>query len=262
LVDQSPIPTLRFIRLAQSLFADAIGLRSLKDQFEDKQKARIAADRAMTGVNIPGLRDLADYGTEVKNDIIGSISAQGKERIKGSTPTGNIFKGELSFGDNPTLAGYALQTAGVLGSLAPVVATTLITKSPTAGAVVGGSMAAGEGAESARDFVNRQDHATLMANSPYYATMIRRGVPEAEAKEIIKDRAAESSAVLQGMVAAVGDRVTGKLLTGAYDDILRRVGGSTVAGRFAAGAVGGAIEEGVQEVSEGVAADIGVKSVV
>lgn len=262
LMDQSPLPGIRLLRTAQMLFADAIGIRSLKDQFEDKEKARIATDRALSGMNIPGLRDLADYGQQVQKDIVGSMSEQGKSRLKGSTPTGNIFKGELSFGDDPTLSGYALQAAGVLGSLAPVLATTLITKNPNAGAVVGGSMAAGEGASSAREFVGQQSHETLMANSPYYATMIQRGIPEAEAKAIIKDRAAESSAILQGMVAAVGDRVTGRLLTGAYDDILRRVGGSSVAGRFAAGAVGSAVEEGTQEVLEGVASDIGVKSVV
>ena len=96
-------------------------------------------------------------------------------------------------------------------------------------------MAAGEGASSARDFVGRQDHDTLMANSPYYAALVNRGVSPQEAKAIVSDRAAESSALLQGMVAAVGDRITGKLLTGAYDDILRRVGGKTILGRTAAG---------------------------
>ena len=262
LIDQSPIPGVRLMRMAQMAFSDAIGIRSFKDQIEDKEKARIAVDRALSGVNVPGLRDLADYGKQVQKDIVGSMSTEGKSRLKGSTPSGNLLKGELSFGDDPTLSGYALQFAGVFGSLAPVVATTLITRNPNAGAAVGGSMAAGEGASSARDFVDRQSHDVLMANSPFYSTMIQRGVPQAEAKEIIKDRAAESSAILQGMVAAVGDRITGKMLTGAYDDILRRVGGSTVAGRVAAGAVGGAIEEGTQEVLEGVAADIGVASVV
>lgn len=253
-------PGMRLFNYARMALMDAIGIRSLKDQIEDRQQARIAVDRALSGVSVPGTDALANYGDKVQKDILAGMSEEGKRRMAGAEPKGNIFKGEFSWGDDPTVAGYALQAAGVFGSLAPVVVTAIVTRSPNAAAAVGGGMAAGEGVNSAKEYIGKLSHQQLLEVSPYYKAMIDRKIPQAEARRIVTDKAGESAAVLQGMVAALGGRVTGKLVTGAYDDLLARVGGRTVAGRVAVGGSASALEEGVQEVGEGVAADIGIRS--
>lgn len=254
-------PIGKVFSLARSAFTDLVGIQSIEQQAADKRAAQITVDRAMSSIpTIPGTKELAAYGDKVQKDIQSSLSETGKARLAGSTPTGNIFKGELSFGEDPTLTGYALQASSVLGSLAPVVATALATRNPNAVMAVGGGMAAGEAADTAKEYLGKLTDEQLLEVSPYYKTMIDRGVPEKEARQIVTDKAAENGAMLQGMVAAVGDRITGNLLTGAYDNILGRIGGKTIAGRTAAGIAGGALEESVQEVTEGLASDIGIRS--
>lgn len=254
-------PAGKIFSIARSAFTDLLGIRTIEQQAADKQAASITIDRAMSSIpTIPGTKELANYGDKVQKDIQSSLSETGKSLLKGSTPTGNIFKGELSFGEDPTLTGYALQASSVLGSLAPVVATALATRNPNAVMTVGGGMAAGEAADTAKEYISKLTDEQLLEVSPYYKTMVDRGVPTKEARQIVTDKAAENGAMLQGMIAAVGDRITGNLLTGAYDNILGRIGGRTVAGRTAAGTVAGATEEAVQEVSEGLASDIGIRS--
>jgi hypothetical protein len=253
------IPQAQWADKAMGWLMDATGFRSYAEQASDRQKAMIAFDRFATGIKIPGAAGLAAYGRDVQKDIESEISEEGKKRIQESTPSGNILKGELDFGSNPTLSGYALQAAGVFGSLAPTVATVLITKSPSAAMAVGGTQAASEGSQSARDYIGGLSDKQLSEVSPYYNTLIKNDVPAEEARTIVTDKAAETSAVLQGMVAAVGSRVTSKLLTGAYNDILSRVGGSR-AGSSVAGAGFSLLEEGTQETAEGIASDIGIRS--
>ena len=231
----------------------------------DKQKAqrKLNAQRAIAQVpEIPGLKSLAEFGHAVQKDIQDSVSEQAKQEMRDAKITGNIFKGELDFGKNPNIHGYALQVANVFGSLTPVIATAMITKSPTAGAVVGGGMAADEAATNAAEYISKLSNADLLKTSPMYADMIMGGASEAEARDLITRKAAESGAILQGLVATFGDRVTGKLVTGALDDVLRKVGGEGVAGRTAAGLTLGAGEESLQEVGEGVASDVAIQNVV
>lgn len=102
-------PMMRLFGLANMALQDALGIRSMSDQIEDKQKAQIAVDRALSGVSIPGVRGLADYGDRVQKDILAGMSEEGKRRMAGAEPKGNIFEGEFSWGDDPTVAGYALQ---------------------------------------------------------------------------------------------------------------------------------------------------------
>lgn len=262
MIDRGGTPGMKTAKLALMSFLDVIGVRSLADQEKDRTKVSVAVEKAMSGVGIPGVEALAAYGDKVQKDIQSSISVEGKKRLATSNIKGNLFKGELSFGDDPSISGYALQLAGVLGSLAPVLLTGVVTKSGVAAGSVGGAMAAGEGLSNAQDYIGKLSHSQLLENSPYYAKLIDNGVTEAEAKKIVTDKAGESAALLQGMVGAVGGAVTGKLVAGAYDDILRRLGGRTIAGRTAVGLTGGALEEGVQEVGEGLASDFGIRRMI
>ncbi|NBQ48656.1 MAG: hypothetical protein EBU33_09415, partial [Sphingobacteriia bacterium] len=216
----------------------------------DEQSARrkLQAQRAVTAVpEIPGARALDKIGRDVQKSIEDSVSEKTKKALKESEVTGNIFKGELDFGSNPTVRGYAMQAASVFGSLIPVIATSIVTKSPTAGGVTGGVMAAGEAGTNAADYINKLSHDQLMEGSPFYATMIKGGADKDEARDLTIKKAAETGAVLQGLVATFGDRFTGKLVTGAFDDMLKKVAGKSVIARTGAGAGLSSAEEGVQE---------------
>lgn len=246
--------------LAQRLIAK--GVHKLVRSEDEQEKDALAVERTLAKVpEIPGATYLRDLGKQAQKSMEASASEQTKKEIQDSQITGNIFKGEIDFGKHPTLRGYAMQLASVLGSLAPVIATTMVTKSPTAGGIAGGTMAADEAATNAAEFIGQMSHEDLMKNSPFYGSLIKQGVSQEEAKDLSIRKAAESGAILQGMVATFGDRLTGKLVTGAFDELLRKAAGKSVLARTAVGATGSALEESVQETAEGVAADVAIKQV-
>ena len=224
---------------------------------------KLNAQRAVASVpDIPYIKSWADFGHKVQKNIQDSVSEQSKQAMRDAEITGNIFKGELDVGKNPNIHGYALQVANVFGSTMPAIAASMITRNPMTGAIVGGAMAADEAATNAADYISKLSHEQLLKSSPMYADMIMAGASEAEARDLITRKAAESGAILQGLVATFGDHVTGKLVTGAFDDILRKVGGEGRLGRTATGLTLGAGEEGLQETGEGVASDVAIKNVV
>jgi hypothetical protein len=230
---------------------------------KDKQaEDAVAVERTLAKApEIPGAAYLRDLGKQTQQSIQASVSEQSKRAVKESEITGNIFKGEIDFGENPTVRGYAMQLASVFGSLAPTLITAVVTKSPTAGGVAGGAMAADEAATKAEEFIGNMSHEDLMKNSPFYGSLIKQGVGQAEAKDLATRKAAESGAIMQGLVATFGDRFTAKLATGALDDMLKKAAGKSVLGRTAAGTVIGMGEEGLQETTEGLAADIAIQNV-
>jgi hypothetical protein len=233
-------------------------LRGKDKQAEDA----VAVERTLAKIpEIPGAKYLRDLGKQTQKSIEDSVSEQNKKAVQDAQITGNIFKGEVDFGENPTVRGYVMQMASIFGSLAPVIATAVVTKSPTAGGVAGGAMAADEAATKAEEFIGKMSHEDLMKNSPFYGSLIKQGVGQAEAKDLATRKAAESGAIMQGLVATFGDRFTAKLTTGALDDMLKKAAGKSVLGRTAAGTVIGAGEEGLQETTEGLAADIAIQNV-
>ena len=259
------LPGAKLLGLAGMSLADKLGLSSIQNTLDSKDKAGVIADRALNAVpKIPGLRGLSDYAYGVQKDIEDSMSDVGKRRVAGSTPEGNIFKGELSFGDDPTVSGYVLQAAGVLGSMAPIIATSILTKDPSKAisrsTALGGGMAAGEGSKNARDKLGELSTTELYEVSPYFKNLVDNGIKPKQAKEMTVEKASETGAMLQGMVGALGSNVTSKLLTGAFDKIIAKAGASAV-GRATATGAATAAEEGLGEVGEGVAANIGVKQV-
>ena len=164
-----------------------------------EEQRSLATQRALASLpEIPGARALNTFGKNVQESIEDSISAQTQQAVKESEITGNIFKGEIDFGSNPTVRGYAMQAASVLGSMGPVIAAAIVTKSPTAAGVTGGTMAAGEAANTAADYINKLPHEKLLTASPFYASMIAGGASEEEARKLTINKAAETGAVLQG----------------------------------------------------------------
>lgn len=229
----------------------------------DKDARLLAAERAASAVpNLPGARTLAKAGREGREAIHSTTSEATQRAVAGSQISGNIFKGEIDFGSDPSVRGYVMQAADVFGSMLPVIAGSLVTRRPGVGGAIGGGMAAGEGAESAAEFIAGRTDDQLLEESPFFARLVNGGASFEEARRLTADKASESAALLQGAVASVGDRFTGKLVTGKLDPVLARAAGNSVLGRAAAGGALSAAEEGLQEVGEGVASDIGVTSVV
>jgi len=212
---------------------------------EDRLKKQLDVQRTIASIpSIPGAKALNKIGENVQKDILGSLSPEAKKALQESQITGNIFEGEVDFGTNPNAYGYALQAANVFGSMAPVIATAMVTKSPGAGGFVGGTMAADEAATKAAEYINKIPDAELRAKSPIYAQLIAAGASPKEARELTVKKAAESGAALQGLVATFGDVLTGKLVTGAFNNTIAKLGTNRLA---RAGGVGAAssLEEAV-----------------
>lgn len=228
---------------------------------KERDQRELSSERMVGAVTIPGAAAAAKWGKDKQQAINDTTSQATKDAVANSQITGNLLKGEIDFGKDPSVRGFLMQGADVFGSMLPVVATAIATRSPGAGAAVGGTMAAGEGVGNARDFIAKQSDAELLKHSPLYARMINAGASPEEARKIVSTRAEDTAGVLQGLVASMGDHFTGKLVTGALDPLIAKVAGKTVAGKVAGGAALSALEEGTQELTEGVASDLGTKSV-
>jgi hypothetical protein len=262
-------PAQLFTNATRAFIKNATG-ESFEKQQERQKENEIALDRAISKVpRIPGTAELAKYGEEKSKALTESVSEVGKARIAESQVSGNILEAiknrsveNLSFGKDPSVMGYALQGSQVLGSLAPVIGTALLTRSSKAVGTVGFGMGAGEAVQNAQEYVGKLSDAELAAASPYYKTMLEKGVSPQEARKVVTDKAAEYAAQLQGSVAAFGDVITGKLVTGQFDKLMTGPVKNRL-GRIALGTTAGSLEEGTQEFLEGIASDIGInKSVI
>lgn len=240
------------------------GREPTPEEIAETQARKIETDRTINESIplIPGLQELAQGGRDVADFIRERQSPEALEAVRGSQMQGNLLEAitsgdysKLSFGENPTLYGYALQGADVLGSLIPVIVSGAM--GPVAAGTVGGSMAAGEAAQNAKDFVKSKSDVELAAASPYYKDLIAAGVPPEQARSIIADRAAEQAAFLQGSVATIGGVATQKLIAGAADNIISAAGRNRLMKIAVGGTLAGA-EEGTQEFLEGIAADLGI----
>jgi len=261
-------PAQLFTNVAKAFVKDATG-ESFEKQQERQKDNEIALDRLISKApRIPGTEALAKYGQEKSKALTESVSEVGKARIAESQASGNILEAiknrsveNLSFGKDPSVMGYALQGSQVLGSLVPVIGTALITKSPKAVGTVGFGMGAGEAVQDAQEYVNKLSDAELATASPYFKTMLEKGIPPQEARKVVIDKAGEYAAQLQGSVSAFGDVITGKLMTGQFDKLMTGSVKNRL-GRIAIGGTGGLLEEGTQEFLEGIAKDIGINKAV
>ena len=242
----------------------ALGLIPDEKQLEAATKRKIQVDKFIDEniPRIPGLKDLAEGGQKIGKALQESISPEGLEAVRNSQIEGNLleavktgdFSG-LSFGKDPTLYGYALQATDVFGSLAPVIIGAAV--GPTTAGVTGGSMAAGEAVGTATDYIKNKTDIELMAASPYYKDLRASGISEAQARNIITDRAAEHAAFLQGTVALFGGVATERILKGAADKFIVGKNFARLKAIAKGGALGAA-EEGAQEFMEGIASDLGI----
>ena len=267
-------PTQLFTNLSKAFIKNATG-ESFEKQQERQKENEMTLDRFISKApRIPGTEELAAWGKGKAEDLTKSVSDVGRARIADSQAEGNLVKAfqdkslkELSFGKDPSVMGYALQGAQVLGSLAPIIATSAITKkiAPSqqtkAVGTLGFGMGAGEAVQNAQDHISSMSDEQLAQASPYFKQMVAKGIDLVEARKVVTDKAAEYAAQLQGSVSAFGDVITGKLMTGQFDKLLTGTVKNKL-GKIALGLTGGAAEEGTQEFLEGIASDIGINKTV
>jgi hypothetical protein len=194
---------------------------------------------------------LQGWGQNVKD----GMSDDAKRAIRNSTPKGKIFEPSTwEFEGDVSPQGITLLTADVLGSLAPVVIAGAFTGG-VGGAVVGGLQGAGAGSQTGREIVNRASHDQLKESSGYYNELIAKGMKPEEAKAKVADAAGSLAAVFAAPVAGAGGAITGRIVQKGLPGLASKGLGTRVAGTAAVGA----LEEGVQEATEGYVARAGAE---
>lgn len=244
------------------IFEDEAKLGIVPEKTAEKQKAAI--DEALTKGKLQSLRDLTAYGTKVAERIEDSVTPEMKEALADSQPTGNIIEAletgdfsKISLGKDPSLAGIVGQAAKVFGSTAPAILTAVVSKSPTVGGIAGFGQAGSEGVEAAREHIKSMSNEELAEKSEYFRNLLALGYKPDVARKMTEEKAADTAAYYQGMVGALGNQFTANLIKGNLDDVLLASAKSRLA-KIVKGTAAGMTEEGLQELAEGIATDLGI----
>lgn len=231
----------------------------------------IAAEEALTlGQYYGPPTKIRQFTNKIADDIAaasdatrGELSKETLDAIANSTPDGHPLKPwTWTPGKDPSLRGYSFLAMDVLGSLLPVVATAVVTRSPGATAAVGGAMGGGDAATTARQIVIEADKtiapngkSVLENGSPYYRAMLQAGRTPEEALALTVGAAEKSAFLMTAPVSAFGGAATQRIIAPAEGAIIK---GGPFARILGTAALSG-LEEGVQEASETIAARYGTQ---
>ena len=197
------------------------------------------------------LQPIADFYREAGLNTQAGVSELSKQAIKNSTPDGDLFKPSTwSMGEDWSPRGALMLTVDVLGSMAPVIAASVATGGSAAvGAGVGAAQSGGAAADQAREAIREMaQKGTLEKESAYYRELLAQGKSPREAQIITEDAAANLAVPMAAIVGGLGGAATSKIVNPATNIM----SGAPLAGRIAGRAGIGAVEEGAQEVAEGV----------
>lgn len=193
-----------------------------------------------------------------------SVSANVREQQRQSTPTGNLFKGEIDLGEKPTVAGYVNNVLSGIGSVAPAVATAVATRGrslrtqATTGAIAGGVTGGGAAAQEEGARVRQMD-ANQLAALPAYQQALASGLDPVAAREQVARTAESGAFAATAPVSALGGAATSALVGKPVQGMLAKAGGGKAVTSITSGLLGAA-EEGAQEVGEGVAQRLGASA--
>lgn len=176
-----------------------------------------------------------------------------KLALEASTPQGDVLDpSSWSMGDDPSLVGYGLHGANLIGQFVPQAAALAIPggQARMAGmAGIGGLQAGGAAGNEVGQRLAALPDAELQQASELYRELRAGGMGEADARAHVS--ATARAAAFQG-AAPVG-AVGGAMTNYALGPLQRQIGGG-VGRRLAGGLALDAPAEGAQEVSEAVAA--------
>lgn len=247
--------------LVQGLFKTMSGIKP-----EEEQARRQAADETGTQIREVANKVAAplDY---VAKDIRGSMSERGKQLSNTTQIKGNVIevlKGNepldsLGFTEDATGAGMFQNAANSVGSIVYALTVGKLTGSHVMAGAAGGTAAANEGAANARQRIKEIPDAKLADDSPLFASLLESGVSPEIAREHVIQRAEELAAKQQGAVAALSDAFMSKFMSKG----LRKIGNiKTPIGQRAANIAVAGGQEGISEMTEGLAAERGMNQVV
>lgn len=218
-----------------------------------RTQEREAAKRE-DGPLLRGAKTLGDAVSGIGERMAENVNPVNRDASADFMPKGDIMDPSTWEAGDMSLRGGIMQAAQIAGSMAPVVAAAIGTRGAAIPTMVGGLTGAGAGGDEAADAVQREfDEGRLQETSPFYADLIANGDSPAAALEKTKDAAAQGGTIRTAPVSALGGLLTGGIIRGAVG----ARGPSGLAGRTAQAAGTSALEEGVQEVAEGVAARTG-----
>jgi hypothetical protein len=232
----------------------------------EKQKA--AVNETLAKGKVPQLRQLTEYGNKLSQDIENTVSPEMRLAMAESQPTGNIIKAletgdfsELSMGKNPTALGLTGQAVKVFGSSAPALLVAMVTKSAGPATAVGFGQAGAEGIDEARNYVKGMSDEELAKQSEYFRNLITLGYSPKDARLMTEDKAADTAALYQGSVGALGSAFTTKLIQGGFDKALLGNVKSRL-GKIVQGTAIAGTEGALTEAAEGVATDLGINKTI
>lgn len=200
----------------------------------------------------PAARAAGSWLDEKGQAVADSKSPAAKDALAKSTPTGDVLAPDTwSMGEDPSLAGYGLQMAGLVGQFAPQAGAMLATRGKAqapAMMAVGGLQAGGSAANEVEQRIQETPDAELQQSSEVYRALREKlAEPEARAELALMGRDAAFSGA-----APVG--AAGGLATQFALGPLQRIVGGGVGRRLGYGLAIDAPVEGLQEVAESVAA--------
>lgn len=203
----------------------------------------------------PAARAAGGWLDEKGQVVADSKSQAAKDALAKSTPTGDVLAPETwDFGEDPSAAGYGLQMAGLVGQFAPQAGVLISTRGKsgqaqsTAMMATGGLQAGGAAANEVEQRIQETPDAELQKSSEVYRALREKlAEPEARAELALMGRDAAFSGAAP--VGAVGGLATQFAL-----GPLQRIVGGGVGRRLGYGLAIDAPVEGLQEVTETVAA--------
>lgn len=235
-------------------------LRSLGDAINAAvpstgENAISAKDRLLTGAPIIKAGNaIAATGDSIRD----SQSDAAKQAVENSTPDGDILHpSSLTFGKDPSLAGYGLQAANVLGQIAPIAASALVTRGkvlPTA--AVAGGLGGGAAAQQEEQRIQEMPDSDL-AKLPAYQQLLSGGMSPKDARAELATRTGTSAFTATAPVSALSAFTEGLPFSGAGQRALGKIVGTGRAARMLAGGALDALGEGSQEVAEQAAENYG-----
>lgn len=224
--------------------------------------ANTIAGRPLVSEDAALLRGLATDMAQRADAARAGINADDRQAMADSQITGNLFKGEIGIGPKWSGRGLALNLLDGLASSVPSALAAVATKGRSlrtqaaVGAAVGAAQGAGEASFDEGQRVRQMDAAQVAA-LPAYQQALAAGASPQQAQERVARAAERTAFATTAPVSALGGAATSALIGKPVQGALERVVGGSRVGRAALSATAGGLEEGAQEVGEGVAQALG-----
>lgn len=240
---------------------EAITMPSMAVEYDRDSEGNVTgARRAENGPLTAAAQRAGDTVRGWGDTMQDGVSDDAKAALQTSMPDGDLLAPSTwTLGKDPSLKGYSMLAADVLGSFLPVVVAGVV-GGPGVGLLAGGAQGSGAGAEQGRDIVREAAKdigpdgvSALQRESAFYREALARGLTPEEALTATEDAAAQTAAMLTAPISAFGGAATAKILQGGTQAVAKR----GIATRVAGTAALSGLEEGVQEAAEGVASRFG-----